>query len=264
MSASLEPGDLEPGGYTVVLIFNAEAPVRVILDLPDAPEPKVFLHGSRGIALVPAGSSTEPGDYKVRVVSGSGTSSLCVSVRQRNFPTEHLAVSSSLASLRDPGLFEEDHHHTAGARAASDERPLWEGNFLMPVEGPITSGFGLVRFVNGVPSGHHSGIDIAAPRGTPVIAANSGVTVMARELNVSGNTIIIDHGLNVFSAYSHLDEILVERGDVVKKGRVIGRAGSTGFSTGSHLHWTVSVGPVFVDPLLAVKEGFVVPWPLLD
>ncbi|MCR4442287.1 MAG: M23 family metallopeptidase [Peptococcaceae bacterium] len=124
----------------------------------------------------------------------------------------------------------------------------------MPVEGKITTEFGLIRYINNVESGRHSGLDIAAGRGTPVKAANSGTINLARKLNVTGNTVIIDHGLKLYSTYCHMDKILVKEGEEVKKGQVIGQVGSTGFSTGPHLHWNISIGSTFVNPWLFLDK----------
>jgi murein DD-endopeptidase MepM/ murein hydrolase activator NlpD len=104
--------------------------------------------------------------------------------------------------------------------------------------------------VNNAETSRHSGLDIAAPKGTAIQAANKGKVTLAKSLHVLGNTIIIDHGLNLFSAYAHLDQLLVTEGEIVEKGQLIGKIGSTGFSTGPHLHWTLSVGSTFVNPWL--------------
>lgn len=261
LTLSLEPESLRPGDYSVLLIRNPREDLLVEVDLPEASGPIVFRHGDHAVAIVAVDYRVSPGKYTIRVCSGTIREQVSFEVLSRTFPVEHIRVGPSLASVRDPSLFEEDGINTARARSCSEDRPLWEG-FTVPLEGPITSGFGLIRYINGSPSGRHSGLDIAAPTGTPVVASSSGVVKMARRLHVSGLTVILDHGLNVFSAYSHLDRLLCSEGEVVKKGRVIGEVGSTGFSTGPHLHWSISVGSTFVDPLLVVEQGFPVPWPL--
>lgn len=91
-------------------------------------------------------------------------------------------------------------------------------------------------------------MDIAALTGTPVMAGNNGVVRLSMPLHVTGDTVNIDQGLNMFGAYSPLDCLLVEEGQVVQKGDIIGEVGSTGFSTGPHLHWSISIGSVFVNP----------------
>jgi len=100
-----------------------------------------------------------------------------------------------------------------------------------------------------VPRSTHSGVDISAPYGSPVRAANSGKVVLARELYFSGKTVILNHGLGLYTYYCHFSKIKVKLGDIVKKGDAVGLVGSTGRSTGPHLHWGVKVQDSRVDPL---------------
>lgn len=135
----------------------------------------------------------------------------------------------------------------------------WDGPWTTPVSAPISGYFGEQRSVNGGPvSGHHGGTDFGAAGGTPVVATNDGTVVIARGLVVRGNMVIIDHGAGVFSGYAHLSSLAVSEGQAVRKGDVIGAVGSTGFSTGAHLHWEMSVLGVLVDGLrwLDGSQGF--------
>jgi murein DD-endopeptidase MepM/ murein hydrolase activator NlpD len=121
--------------------------------------------------------------------------------------------------------------------------------FIAPVKGPITGVFGSQRILNGEPRSPHQGVDFAAPLNTPVhCPANGIVRLVARNMYLMGNTLMIDHGLGVQSIFMHLNRILVKEGDVVKQGAVIGRVGKSGRATGPHLHWGVSVGTIPVDP----------------
>jgi murein DD-endopeptidase MepM/ murein hydrolase activator NlpD len=108
--------------------------------------------------------------------------------------------------------------------------------------------FGEKRIYNNVPRSSHSGIDIAAPFGSPARASNSGRVVLARDLYFSGKTVIIDHGLGLFTYYCHFSRLKVSRGEAVEKGSVIALTGSTGRSTGPHLHWGVRLHGSRVDP----------------
>jgi len=118
----------------------------------------------------------------------------------------------------------------------------------------ISSPFGVRRFVNGKPSGFHKGVDFAAPTGTPVFATLSGKVVLARKLYLTGNTVVIDHGWCLESLYTHLSKIEVKEGDFVKRGQEIGKVGSTGRSTGPHLHFGVYLKDTPVDPIQFLKE----------
>ncbi|MGB9893618.1 MAG: M23 family metallopeptidase [Candidatus Saccharicenans sp.] len=137
-------------------------------------------------------------------------------------------------------------------------RPEWlaEGSFISPCEGKLFPNFGQQRIYNNVPRSVHSGVDIAVPFGHPIKAANSGLVVLASELYFSGKTVIIDHGLGLFSSYSHLSRLLVKRAEKVKAGQVIGLAGSTGLSTGPHLHWAIRINKIRVDPLALMELEF--------
>jgi len=125
---------------------------------------------------------------------------------------------------------------------------LGDGPFVLPHDAPSWSNFGQRRLNNNVLESVHSGLDIRAPFGERIGAANAGTVVLASDLYLGGKTVIIDHGLGVFSSYGHMFELLVKRGEAVKKGGPVGLCGSTGRSTGPHLHWSVKILDVRVDP----------------
>ncbi|WP_134703588.1 M23 family metallopeptidase [Ammoniphilus sp. YIM 78166] len=141
-----------------------------------------------------------------------------------------------------------DHAKVAKVTQALHADPLFQGLFLMPVEGRITTPYAYTRYVNGKRASRHNAIDIAAPQGTPILAANSGKIIMAEELYLSGKRVMIDHGMGLVSSYSHLKELNVKEGDPIQKGDVIGFVGSTGFSTGPHLHLAFLLNGVPVNP----------------
>ncbi|MGH2610827.1 MAG: M23 family metallopeptidase, partial [Tepidiformaceae bacterium] len=136
----------------------------------------------------------------------------------------------------------------------------WDGDWGPPLdEMRITGTFGEQRSFNGGPvQGHHGGTDFGANFDTPIYSTNAGVVVMSGLYLVRGNLVVVDHGLGVFSLYGHMNQRAVEVGDVVAKGEVLGYVGSTGLSTGAHLHWEVSVFGILVDGLrwLDGSQGF--------
>jgi murein DD-endopeptidase MepM/ murein hydrolase activator NlpD len=136
--------------------------------------------------------------------------------------------------------------------------PQWlaEGRFILPHPGEMAPNFGERRIYNNVPRSRHSGVDISAPAGDPVRASNTGRVVLARDLYFSGKTVILDHGLGLFTYYCHFSRIKVKRGEVVKKGGVIGLVGSTGRSTGPHLHWSARIRESRVDPMALLNLSF--------
>ncbi len=125
---------------------------------------------------------------------------------------------------------------------------LGQENFMAPLAVAPFPNFGERRIYNGVPRSVHTGLDFTAPAGEPVAAANAGKVALASHLYFGGKTVILDHGRGVFTSYGHMSKLLVRRGDLVSKGTVVGLVGSTGRSTGPHLHWGVRVGGARVDP----------------
>ena len=134
---------------------------------------------------------------------------------------------------------------------------FWREGFILPVEGRISGQFGNQRIFNGTPKSPHTGTDIAAPEGTPVQAASDGEVILTgKDYFYSGNTVIIDHGQGLQTVYAHLKEFYVQKGDIVKKGDIIGVVGKTGRATGPHLHWGASLNNVRFRPhsLLEIND----------
>ena len=141
----------------------------------------------------------------------------------------------------------------------SQARNIWidsnpDLDFILPVEGIVTGVFGTKRFYTGVEGNYHNGYDIAADIGTPIIAPSSGRIILTGNFFYNGKTIYLDHGRGLKSIMIHLDEILVQDNDFVKKGQIIGKVGSTGKSTGPHLHWSVLINNTYIDPELLVNN----------
>jgi murein DD-endopeptidase MepM/ murein hydrolase activator NlpD len=136
------------------------------------------------------------------------------------------------------------------ALALSVVTPQWlgDGPFVWPHRAPSWSNFGQRRLNNNVLASLHTGLDLRVPFGEPIGAANAGRVVLASDLYLGGKTVIIDHGLGVFSTYGHMSKLQVKRGETVKKGQAVGLCGSSGRSTGPHLHWSVRIHDARVDP----------------
>ena len=141
------------------------------------------------------------------------------------------------------------------ARRRDDDRADFAQRFIWPVEGRISGRFGNQRVYNGKPGSAHSGMDIAAPTGTPVKAPAAGVvTFAAPDLYLTGGTVLLDHGFGISSNFLHLSRLDVKAGDQVAQGQVIGAVGATGRATGPHLHWGMNWFDVRIDPLLVLER----------
>ncbi len=155
--------------------------------------------------------------------------------------------SAAFRRIRAPEL-----ERIGAARAVRSETEGWRQEFRWPVTGRISGWFGAQRIYRGEPGSYHSGVDIARPAGTPVVAPADGVVVLAAHepFSLEGHLLIIDHGMALNSAFLHLSRIDVDEGDRVARGQTIGAVGSSGRATGPHLHWSMKWGSERVDPLL--------------
>lgn len=246
--------EVVPGGcfsiYLKGMTDRDEIQVSTMLGLE---QPKFFNYLEGKLAIVGLSCRTKEGDYKYKVqVQRDGEivaeREEILKILPKEFEKQFINVSTTQKSQGSSKNSNDDKVYTDRAKSVTSEKPLWEGAFIKPVEGRISTEFGMIRYINKVESERHSGLDIAAAKGTPVKAANNGVVRLSMLLKVTGNTIIIDHGCNIYSAYAHLDKLLVKEGSEVKKGDIIGEVGTTGFSTGPHLHWTTTIGTLFINP----------------
>ena len=149
----------------------------------------------------------------------------------------------------------QDNINVANARSGNTDLDALFTRFEWPAKGVISGVYGSQRILNGVPKWPHYGLDIANETGTPVYAPVDGVVTMANDLYYSGNTLILDHGMRVFSTFLHMDTITVEVGETVKQGEQIGTIGSTGRSTGPHLDWRINLGNTRLDPQTIISES---------
>ena len=129
-------------------------------------------------------------------------------------------------------------------------------DFIKPVEGIISSRYGKKRYINESPRSPHLALDIAAPKGTEVIAPENGKVILIGEFFYSGNYLILDHGYGLLSSYSHLSKIDVSVNQFVEQGKKLGEIGATGRVTGPHLHWSVYLNNTRINPESIIKEKF--------
>jgi murein DD-endopeptidase MepM/ murein hydrolase activator NlpD len=202
-----------------------------------------------------------PGEYELKVTgqTASGEKFACstkLEVKEGKFATEKLTVGKQFVEP-SPEQVKRANEERQKLRDIFDRvtpERLWDGKFRIPLDGVTTgSNFGKRRILNGNPGSPHGGADLSASTGTPVHAAQRGRVVLAEELFFSGNTVVVDHGLGIYTFYGHLSEIGVKVGDTLEAGAVLGKVGATGRVTGPHLHWGLTVERARVNPLQIVK-----------
>jgi hypothetical protein len=164
------------------------------------------------------------------------------------FPTESFYLVESKQKLLGKEYQDNTWELINAALSESHRQKWWQGEFITPAQGTVTLEYGEELYINGRYSGSHFGIDYANSTGTKIIAANKGKVTLASWTPTYGNTIIIDHGFNVFTMYLHLDSMVVEKRQLVEKGQTIGTMGMTGVATGPHLHYTQFIGQTIVNP----------------
>lgn len=202
------------------------------------------------VVMLPAGDYTVSVSYQFQGSPEVKSTSLPLSVTAGSFPIDAIQVSDQEALLLAPELEDAESAILKGAYGAFTPSQLWQGPFAQPVQGPITTDFGARRSYQGGPAtGSHAGVDIAVPLATPVTASAAGRVAWTGALPDRGNGVIVDHGLGVYSGYFHLSAINVQTGQTVSQGETVGLAGSTGLSTGPHVHWEIVVNGVNVDGL---------------
>jgi murein DD-endopeptidase MepM/ murein hydrolase activator NlpD len=246
-----------PGNILIVQVnnLNSDETVSIQTDAVKV-ETKNYLYKDKNVYISPIDLNTAAGEYKLtaKVKKGNAVEyeiEKTLEVKDKSFKTQYLTVDEDLnQSNNDSAAILEFAELVKPARTVSSDEKLWEGTFVMPVEGELTTDFAEIRYVNNErSSSRHSGLDLAAAKGTEVSAPNNGIVTFAMEGLLSpGNTVVIDHGMGLFTSYYHLDTIDVVKGQEVNKGDVIGTVGTTGFSTGPHLHYAVSIYNSYVNP----------------
>ncbi len=249
-SVEVSPASVQQGGVFVVRLRNAPpeaAPAVSFAGLSYA-----MLYQERlWWAVIGVAANFPPGQQWVRVSTGAdGLPVLTITVTEAGFPQEYVDLPPDTSQLlTDAPAIEDETEILDSVYAGLTPDQLWSGPFVMPVPGTIGDTFGLSRSFNGGPYSNHTGVDIIAGEGTPVVAANAGRVAYTGTLQLRGNTIIVDHGAGVFTGYHHLSQIDVTEGQEVSQGEAIGLVGATGLATAAHLHWEVIVRGVRVNPL---------------
>ncbi len=221
---------------------------------------RVLRVGADGVFAFGVGRD-ESGPVTVRArCPGHPESALKIRVTARHWPVEHVNGVPPKTVSPPPAIaarIARERTLVANRRTRDDAREDFEHGFRWPVHGRVSGVFGSQRVYDGQPRAPHSGLDIAVPTGTPVHAPAAGLVTLARDLYLSGNTVIIDHGAGISSVLLHMSRLEVEPGQRVKAGQVVGLSGMTGRASGPHVHWGMNWFGVRMDPRLVAREH---PW----
>jgi hypothetical protein len=239
----------------------------VKLEVKNGQTAKITWQGEE-IALLPARESNiwqgfiaadlqeKPGHYKayVNISPPDLEKELDIEVVEKDYGVRRLTLPKEMVDLDEETFkrVQKEYKVINGLWEMPMSQPLWSGFFIRPVDGEVVGPFGRRSVINDQPRSPHTGVDLRGAKGTPVKAANDGKVILISDHYFTGKAIYLDHGGGVISMYFHLNDILVKDGDEVKKGHVIGLVGSTGRSTGPHLHWGMRINNARVNPLSLV------------
>lgn len=238
-----------PGGLTVIPVGYGIQPPQVSFNQqnvmvirPDEQKP--------WLAMVGIPLSQQPGEASIK----AGNKNIRFTANDHAYPEQHLTVkkkhvnpsAAELARIR-----KEQAQMAAVYTSFSPARP-WQP-MAWPIRGDMSSAFGLKRFFNGEQRNPHSGLDIAATTGTPILAPADGKVVLTGDFFFNGNSVFIDHGQGLISMFCHMSVIEVKEGEEIIAGERLGQVGATGRATGPHLHWTVSLNNARINPLLLIS-----------
>ena len=242
-----------PGGVALIRLGEVSAQ-------PKAPrawfaERQVLVASAAGhwVAVVGLPLDLKAGSQELLVGEGATQKTLRFEVKDKRYPEQHITLKDSSKVNRASA---DEERATREIAAIQELKRHWrdtaetETDFQLPAEGRLASRFGLRRIFNGEARAPHSGLDVAVPRGTPIKAAAQGKILATGDYFFNGKTVFIDHGNGLISMYCHLDRIDVQSGDQVTQGQRVGLAGSSGRSSGPHLHWSVVLNGTMVDPEL--------------
>lgn len=242
-----------PGGIALIEIPGGDLPPTALID---ARRTAVIRYEDRWLAIVGIPLSAKPGPQKLRVTTGSKTVDVPFQVIDKRYREQRLTIKNERQVNPNP----EDLQRIAAERERSDaalSKFTTSGApalaLLSPVEGKRSDSYGSRRIFNGQPRNPHSGMDIAAAKGTPIHSPAAGTVVEAGNFFFNGNTLFIDHGYGLVTMYCHLEEIKVKVGEHLAAGDLIGTVGATGRVTGPHLHWGVALNRAMVDPALFLE-----------
>jgi len=242
------------GGIAVINVGVFEEKPKIFYK---AKEAKVIQKEESYFAIIGIGLDEKAGKRHIVAVTHNKKLDFYFQVHPKSYKKEFIKLKSNkrvTLSKVDLSRFHREKAKAKKVLGSFNKTLSSDLDFITPVHGRISSPFGKRRYFNNKPKAPHSGIDIAAKRETPILAAESGYVAISEEFFFNGNTIYIDHGEGVVTLYCHMSKCAAQEGDFVLKGDIIGYVGTTGRSTGPHLHFGVVLNSKSVDPRIFVKD----------
>src|SRR6188768_3846623 len=217
------------------------------------------------VAVIGVDLDVKAGSYPTTIrVTKKGASgdvterrTLTIVVKAVKYPTTQLKVADEFVDLSPENAERaiREQKELEGIHGTISREMYWKDSFVLPIAGESGTNFGHRRVFNGQSRAPHAGADLRSATGTPIHATNRGRVVLAKNLFFTGNTVIVDHGLGIYSLYAHLSQIDVDVGSMIERNQVLGLSGATGRVTGPHLHWGIKVQNARVDPFSLVNLG---------
>jgi len=240
--------------------------VKIALSHSSSEKPVVYFQNQRvlvsqenqlWIAVIGIPLDAKIGEQNIIVEGYGETEKISFLIVDKEYPAQYLTIKKkrmvSGFTKVDLKKIDADKKAMTTAKAFWTEQAI-DSDFITPVEGRLSSLFGLKRFFNDIPKRPHNGLDIAAITGTPIVAPASAKVINTGNYYFNGNTVFLDHGQGLLSAYLHMNKITVKPGQLVKQGEILGTVGETGRVTGPHLHWIVYLNKTPVDPALFIAK----------
>jgi murein DD-endopeptidase MepM/ murein hydrolase activator NlpD len=241
-----------PGGVAVIDLGSAgQAPSATY----DGKPVLVVKEQDTWRAIVGLPLTVKPGPAQITRRDAGGNRTLSFTVGSKKYPEQRITLKNTRQVNPNPAdLKRIDAELAEQLRAYRSFSPGTPSNLLLdkPVNGPLSSRFGVRRFFNGEERNPHSGLDFAVPAGTPIKTPAGGKVILVGNYFFNGNTVFVDHGQGFISMFCHMSKIDVKVGQTLARGGVVGRVGSTGRATGPHMHWNISLNDARVDPAIFI------------
>jgi murein DD-endopeptidase MepM/ murein hydrolase activator NlpD len=242
-----------PGGVISIALGNINTPAPKVTFY--AKKVLVLEDNKQWYAVVGIPLKAKIGDHSIQVKSGKKARKINFTVSHKEYPAQYITIKNKRMVNPNPDDLKRIRNERPAINKALNTwslQSIESLHFQIPVIGRLSSPFGLKRFFNNQPKNPHSGLDIAAIKGTDITAPAVGVVINTGSYYYNGNTVFLDHGQGLITGYFHLSKISVHAGQIVESGTKLGEVGATGRVTGPHLHWNVYLNKTKVDPALFI------------